>query len=289
MRTLELENLLPHIVSIAHKAGEAVMDIYSKAEFETTYKATGSPLTCADMASHRLIVEDLRALTPAVPVLSEESQTVPFDARSEWRTFWLVDPLDGTKEFIQRNGEFTVNIALVEEGRPVLGVVHAPALNVTYFAAEGVGAFKQTVETQRTEIAVSRYDASRLKIVVSRSHPGEDLEDVLRSIGPHECIPMGSSLKICLVAEGEAHLYPRLGPTMEWDTAAAQCVVEMAGGTITDLVGHALSYNKADLHNPSFVVNGARGFHWQAYFKIQQPAGENFNGRDRTAEDDAVQ
>lgn len=248
------------------------MEIYSQAEIVATYKELNSPLTCADTASHDIILRDLSALTPAVPVLSEESKTVSYDKRRQWRTFWLIDPLDGTKEFIQRNGEFTVNIALVEDGCPVLGVVHAPAINVTYFAAQAVGAFKQIARTRTSKIAVGDHDAARLKIVVSRSHPSEELEKLLKRIGPHECIGMGSSLKICLVAEGAAHLYPRLGPTMEWDTAAAQCVVEMAGGTITDLSGQALKYNKADMHNSDFIVNGARAFQWQSYFHGDEAA-----------------
>lgn len=248
------------------------MKIYSQAEVETTYKDFDSPLTCADTESHNIIVQDLGAFMPAVPVLSEESKTVPYEARREWRKFWLIDPLDGTKEFIQRNGEFTVNIALVNNSRPILGVVHAPAIDVTYFAAEGVGAFKQVAKTKTTQIAVGEYQSERLKVVVSRSHPSKELETLLNRIGPHECIGMGSSLKICLVAEGVAHLYPRLGPTMEWDTAAAQCVVESAGGTITDLWGRALKYNKSDMHNPDFVVSGARGFHWQSYLHGDEAA-----------------
>jgi 3'(2'), 5'-bisphosphate nucleotidase len=271
-RSLKLQRLLPHIVSLAHKAGEAVMEIYSQAEIVATYKEFDSPLTCADVTSHEIILKELSALTAPVPVLSEESRAVPYDTRREWRTFWLIDPLDGTKEFIQRNGEFTVNIALVEDGQPILGVVHAPAINVTYFAAAGVGAFKQMAQTRTTAIAVGECKPGRLKVVVSRSHPTKELEKLLDRIGPHECIGMGSSLKICLVAEGEAHLYPRLGPTMEWDTAAAHCVVEMAGGAITDLSGQALRYNKFDMHNPDFIVAGRPGFQWQRYFDVENAA-----------------
>jgi 3'(2'), 5'-bisphosphate nucleotidase len=266
-RSLTLQKLIPDIVALAQKAGEAVMKIYSQADFATVYKEIDSPLTCADMASHDLIVEHLRALTPGLPVLSEESKAVPHNVRREWRTFWLVDPLDGTKEFIKRNGEFTINIALVEDRRPVLGVVHAPAMNVTYFAAQGIGAFKQTDQNQIRPITVAEYEPPRLKVVVSRSHPSEELNKFLQRIGLLECLSIGSSLKICLVAEGEAHLYPRFGPTMEWDTAAAHCVVEMAGGTITDPSGQVLRYNKSDLHNPDFIVCGAGGFPWQIYFK----------------------
>jgi 3'(2'), 5'-bisphosphate nucleotidase len=271
-RALRLQTLLPHIVSLAHQAGDAVMKVYSQAEVVTTYKDFDSPLTCADTDSHNVIVEDLRAFTPTVPVLSEESKAVPYDARREWRTFWLIDPLDGTKEFIQRNGEFTVNIALVKNSRPILGVVHAPAMDVTYFAAQGVGAFKQVARTRTHPIAVGDRPSERLKVVVSRSHPNTALEALLDRIGPHECIGMGSSLKICLVAEGAADLYPRLGPTMEWDTAAAHCIIETAGGRITDISGRALEYNKSDMHNPDFVVSGARSFEWRGFLRGQDTA-----------------
>lgn len=242
------------------------MKFYSQAEVATTYKEGGSPLTSADIASHEVIVNHLQRLTPNVPVLSEESKSVPYGERRAWRTFWLLDPLDGTKEFIKRNGEFTVNIALVEDRRPVLGVVHAPALNVTYFAAHGVGAFKQTTRNRIRQIAARSLERTRLKVVVSRSHESEDVKRLLDRMEPFERLTMGSSLKICLVAEGEAHLYPRLGPTMEWDTAAAQCVVEVAGGTITDLSSQALRYNKPDLHNPNFIVSGSPDFPWHKYF-----------------------
>jgi 3'(2'), 5'-bisphosphate nucleotidase len=267
---LPLDKLLPKIVTLAHQAGGAVMKFYAQEELGTTYKDGDSPLTLADVASHQCILEHLGELTPEVPVLSEESKAAPYDVRRAWRTFWLIDPLDGTKEFIQRNGEFTVNIALVEEGRPVLGVVHAPAMELTYFAAAGVGAFKQNAQNRITPISAAAYDPSLLKVVVSRSHPSHELSAFLDRIGcAVECVPMGSSLKICLVADGGAHLYPRLGPTMEWDTAAAQCVVEMAGGAITDLEGRALAYNKPNLHNPEFMVCGLPGFQWREYLAVK--------------------
>ena len=263
--TLPIQTLMPQLVTLAHRAGEAVMKFYSQDELGTTYKEFDSPLTCADIASHDLIVKQLQALTPTVPVLSEESKAVPYQVRQAWRTFWLVDPLDGTKEFIKRNGEFTVNIALIEEGRPVFGVVHAPAMEVTYFAAHGLGAFKLTAQDKTIPIAVRKCESTRLKVVASRSHADEKLQRFLDKISAAECISMGSSLKLCLVAEGEAHLYPRLGPTMEWDTAAAQCVVEVAGGSVVDAEGHALVYNKRDLANPHFIVSGDPTFPWQSY------------------------
>ena len=265
-----MQQLVSPVVAVAQQAGEVAMKFYSQEHVATTYKEPDSPLTCADIASHDLIVEQLHALTPSVPILSEESNAVPYQMRQAWRLFWLVDPLDGTKEFIKRNGEFTVNIALVEDGRPVLGVVHAPAMNLTYFAAAGIGAFKRNAQNRISPISAAEYDTSRVKVVVSRSHPSEELKKFLGRIDFLECVEMGSSLKICLVAEGEAHLYPRLGPTMEWDTAAAHCVVEMAGGAITDLKGDALRYNKRNLHNPEFIVCGLPGLQWRAYLEVER-------------------
>ncbi len=179
----------------------------------------------------------------------------------------MVDPLDGTKEFIDRNGEFTVNVALIDDGKAVVGAVHAPALSTTYYAAGGKGAFKRfnTDGGKTIRISVSDYHTERLKIVVSRSHSNEVLKRFLQKIEDADCLSIGSSLKFCLVGEGRAHLYPRLGPTMEWDTAAAQCIVESAGGTVTDLRGQALCYNKQDLINPFFMVNGAPSFPWLKY------------------------
>lgn len=256
--------LLPKIVTLAEKAGKAIMGIYSREDLGTTYKDEGSPLTLADMASHQIILKELKEITPGYPVLSEESESIPYDVRKSWNTYWLIDPLDGTKEFIKRNGEFTVNIALIDSGNAVLGVVHAPALGITYFAAKESGAFKQVDEDceKKFVIHVSDYHAGRLQVVASRSHGDKTLDSFLQKIGDADLVSMGSSLKLCLVAEGKAHLYPRLAPTMEWDTAAAHCIVESAGGTVTDLHKEALSYNKPDLLNPFFIVSGAPPFPW---------------------------
>jgi 3'(2'), 5'-bisphosphate nucleotidase len=242
------------IVEIAGLAGEAVMEVYSREDFGTTYKDDRSPLTLADTASHEVILAALRGITPELPILSEESKTVAYEERKSWRSYWLIDPLDGTKEFIKRNGEFTVNIALIKAGVPVLGVVHAPAMGLTYYAAMGEGAFRKEDGREPGKVKVSRPANGMTKVVGSRSHGGEALEQFLSALGPHELVSMGSSLKFCLVAEGSAHLYPRLGPTMEWDTAAAQCVVEEAGGVVTDMDGNRLMYNKESLLNSYFVV-----------------------------------
>jgi 3'(2'), 5'-bisphosphate nucleotidase len=231
------------------------MEIYHSGDFGETSKSDNSPLTLADLAAHKVIVDGLRKLAPQYPVLSEEAADISYAVRSQWASFWLVDPLDGTKEFLKRNGEFTVNIALVEHGVPVLGVVYAPVLDVCYFAARGSGAFVQRGNTAALPIqAVSHTADSAIKVVASRSHSDERTTALLNKLGNHECISMGSSLKLCLVAEAAAHFYPRLGPTMEWDTAAAHAVVIEAGGIVCDVAEQALRYNKEDMHNPEFLV-----------------------------------
>lgn len=255
--------LLDSVIQIAHRAGGAILEVYESPDFNVELKGDDSPLTRADIAANKLIVEGLTELTPDIPVLSEESKQVPFADRRDWSTYWLVDPLDGTKEFIKRNGEFTVNIALVSNGSPVLGVVYAPVLHRTYYAANGVGAFVQEGQGEAEPIKAAAYEGTPIKIVASRSHAGPDLQGFLDSVGDYDVVSMGSSLKLCLVAEGAAHLYPRLGPTMEWDTAAAHAVVNEAGGSVTDLEGTPLRYNKEDLLNPYFMVSGAPAYPWQ--------------------------
>jgi len=249
------KTLLPQLVALAHHAGEAIMEIYRSGETGTVSKADDSPLTLADLASHKAIVAGLKKLTPDIPVLSEEAANIPYDKRKKWICFWLVDPLDGTKEFIKRNGEFTVNIALIENGIPVMGVVYAPVLEVSYYAARGAGAFVQHGNDVSQAIKVkSHVPGNTIHVVASRSHSDTRTEALLEQMGDHKSISMGSSLKLCLVAEGEAHCYPRLGPTMEWDTAAAHAVVSEAGGIVCDKAGEALRYNKEDMHNPEFFV-----------------------------------
>jgi 3'(2'), 5'-bisphosphate nucleotidase len=258
--------LIEKITALAGKAGAAILEVYSGTDFGTTYKEGGSPLTRADMAANAVIVEGLRQITPDIPILSEESKAAPFETRSSWARFWMVDPLDGTKEFIKRNDEFTVNIALIDHGTPILGVVLAPALGVTYFGSSGSGggAFK-TGSGSPEPISVAGYESGPVNIVASRSHGGEALERFVSRIGPVRLVPMGSSLKLCLVADGTAHIYPRFGPTMEWDTAAAHAVLEAAGGLVTDLSGRPLKYNKEDLLNPHFMATGVPAFPWQDF------------------------
>ena len=250
-----LNRLLPAVISLAQKAGSAILRIYGEVDPAVEYKCDSSPLTQADLAANRIILEGLSRLTPAWPVLSEESREIPFDRRREWVYFWLVDPLDGTKEFLKRNGEFTVNIALIEDRAPILGVVYAPAIDKLYCGARGVGAFKNEGGIV-SPIGTAANDAGPVRVVMSRSHgSGEENLDRFTAGAHCEFVSMGSSLKFCLVAEGSADFYPRTGPTMEWDTAAAQCIVEQAGGTVTDLNGNAMLYNKPELLNPGFVAS----------------------------------
>jgi 3'(2'), 5'-bisphosphate nucleotidase len=253
--------LIEPVVAIARDAGDAILEVYAT-EFDVQAKDDDSPLTQADMASHRIIDKGLRALTPDIPVISEESGLPAFGERSQWPVYWLIDPLDGTKEFVNRNGEFTVNIALIEGHRPVFGVVHVPVQNKTYTGCEGVGAAVRENGESRS-IRVSAETATPVRVVGSRSHRGASLDAFLQKVGDVEMLPMGSSLKFCVVAEGGADIYPRLGPTSEWDTAAAQAVVEQAGGAVLELDGQPLAYNaKEDILNPYFLVTGPGDRDW---------------------------
>ena len=250
-----LAELLPHVTALAREAGGAIMTIYDGERLAVDNKQDMTPLTQADIASHNIVLAGLARFSPNWPVLSEESAQIPFDQRSAWKHFWMVDPLDGTKEFINHNGEFTVNIALIEGNTPTLGVVYAPAIDKMYFAARGVGAFK--VDRQVTSrISAIRHGNSTTRVMVSRSHQ-DNLDRFKGDLSQCELIAMGSSLKFCLVAECAAHLYPRTGPTMEWDTAAGHCILEVAGGSITDMDGMPLTYNKPRLLNPGFLAKAS--------------------------------
>ncbi|CAH1043995.1 3'(2'),5'-bisphosphate nucleotidase CysQ [Halomonas sp. TD01] len=249
--------LLDSVERIAREAGDAIMAVYA-CEFSVEEKEDKSPLTEADQAAHNVIVRGLQGLELQLPILSEEDAEGFSGVDSNGR-YWLVDPLDGTKEFIKRNGEFTVNIALIENGKPILGVVTAPALETAYVAAEGLGAFKVEANGERHEIRVAGKPeaASAWRVVGSRSHTSPDLAAWLEKLGKHEMLPMGSSLKLCLIAEGKADAYPRLGPTCLWDTGAAHAVVLQAGGRVEALEGKQLSYaNPSEKLNPYFVVWG---------------------------------
>jgi 3'(2'), 5'-bisphosphate nucleotidase len=256
---------LDDLLQLAHQAGDAILAIYNT-DFEVEHKQDNSPLTAADTAAHHLIVSTLEKLTPDIPVLSEESSKVPFSTRQQWQRYWLIDPLDGTREFVKRNGEFTVNIALIEGQIPTLGVVHAPVLGTTYYGVRGEGAWKMEADRPARSIRVTDQCAKPVRVAGSRSHAGDSLLRFLEQLGDHELVSMGSSLKLCLVAEGKADIYPRLGPTSEWDTAAAQAVVEAAGGRVTTLDMQPLEYNTKDsLLNPYFLVFGDHARNWTDY------------------------
>jgi 3'(2'), 5'-bisphosphate nucleotidase len=262
---------LPEIMRISREAGDAIMEVY-RGEIDVQRKQDDSPLTMADLAAHHVIEARLKLLTPGLPILSEESASLPYSERQGWQRYWLVDPLDGTREFIKRNDEFTVNIALIDGDRSVMGVVYAPAMDILYFAGKGFGAFRQAKTEAATRISARPLDPQAITIAGSRSHAGKRMEGFVRCVGeklsPPESISLGSSLKICLVAEGSADLYPRLGLTSEWDTAAAQCVLEQAGGHLLEWNGQPLRYNrKNSLLNPEFLACGTTLHDWKQYLE----------------------
>ncbi len=261
---MELQSLVEPVIAMAVEAGDAILEVYAT-DFDVQSKTDESPLTQADLASHNRIVAGLEALTPDVPIISEESGLPDFATRSAWTRYWLIDPLDGTKEFVNRNGEFTVNIALIDDHRPILGVVHVPVQQKTYVGCEGAGSSVRSRGGDPLVIRVAESSADPVRIVGSRSHRGASLDAYLEKLGDYDMVPMGSSLKFCVIAEAGADIYPRLGPTSEWDTAAAQAVVEQAGGVVLQLDGTPLSYNtKDDILNPHFVVAGPRDHDWLA-------------------------
>jgi len=247
---------IQQIIDIAIDAGKEILNIYhDESKFNIVdFKADDSPLTLADQKSHILIADKLERLYPDIPVLSEEGKDIPFSIRKEWKEFWLVDPLDGTKEFIKRNGEFTVNIALIRDGYPVLGVIYAPVLNVTYYGQENERSFKVEGGDTIQLNSLNKKDES-LIAVRSRSHASQEEEEIFDKYHVTEFISVGSSLKFCMVAEGKADLYYRHGPTMEWDTGAGQAIIENAGYQMRNLDSdRRFNYNKESLLNPGFIV-----------------------------------
>lgn len=264
---LNLEQLCRQCVTIAREAGERILEIYNS-NYSIEEKDDKSPLTDADLAAHNTIVKALSTLTPDIPVLSEESAKLPFAERQQWHTYWLVDPLDGTKEFIKRNGEFTVNIALIHNHKSIIGVIHVPVLNIDYYGWQQGGSYKIEPGGEARAIHVQTPARDKPVVVGSRSHASEQFQAYMKNLGDADLLSMGSSLKFCLVAEGRADLYPRLGLTSEWDTAAAQCIVEQAGGRVTRLDMTELNYNTKDsLLNPFFFVFGDADKDWSAYLE----------------------
>lgn len=260
-----LRELLPQVIEVASLAGAAIWAIY-KNKFSVSQKSDCSPVTEADLTANEIIIDGLARLNPRWPVVSEEESIPDFALRSKWDYHWLVDPLDGTREFIKRNDEFTVNIALIHRHRPVLGVIHVPATKVTYYANARGGAFKAGPEGNLDRIRVRSWDGRHVVVAGSRAYRTDLFEQFLSRFVSNEVLSLGSSLKSCLIAEGGADVYARFGPTAEWDTAAAQCIVEEAGGRICDFSLRKLAYNqRPSLTNPPFIVVGDLSHDWANY------------------------
>lgn len=260
----ETTTLLDIAIDTAKKAGVEVMRFYDQGDFEEYTKSDDSPVTSADLAANQIIVDELNRLTPNIPIISEESDNLKLAQRVNWERYWLLDPIDGTGEFIAGSGDFAVNIALVENNWPVIGVIHAPAHKTTYFAEQGEGAFKES-EQGIVQINVAEYDGKRaLNVGVSRRQKLSVMAQYLNDNYQYNHIPLGScSLKSCQIAEGITDCYLRIGPTGEWDTGASHCILEEAGGTIMDSELNSLSYNKREsLMNPDFVGLGNIDIPW---------------------------
>jgi 3'(2'), 5'-bisphosphate nucleotidase len=265
----ELNHLLNHLFDVAEQASLAIMDIYAKQrELFIRSKSDQTLVTVADELAHRLLVAELARLTPGIPIISEEGVQIDYAERKSWTDYWLIDPLDGTKEFIDRTGEFSINIALIRDNKPILGLVYLPTTQLCYFATTKAGAYKRSAEGDIQAIKV-REKPSVPMITISRRHNPQRLQAIFSNIGPYGLLALGSAWKICQVAEGSADIYPRLGPTSEWDTAAGQCILEEAGGQLINLQGETLRYNtKESLLNPEFIAVGDNYFNWLSYLTI---------------------
>lgn len=259
MQAQELAALVEKVCQISIEAGKKITEIYQQ-DFDVITKTDDSPLTTADLASDKYITTALEKLTPNIPILSEESAKLPFSERSQWETYWLIDPLDGTKSFVQKTGEFCTCIALIHQHKPILGVIHGPIVNKTYYASQDNGAF---VEGEKIQV---RDLPAEPTVCASRLHASRGLEGYLEKIGTCQLLSMSSALKVCLIAEGKVDLYPRLGLTSEWDTAAAQCILEQAGGQLTTTDMQPMRYNTKDsLLNPHFFAFGKNSKDWSAF------------------------
>ncbi len=252
------KQLIIATIEIAKEAGEAISQIYNS-DFDYQIKKDLSPITAADRLSHKIITERLKILTPEIPILSEENCDIPFKVRAQWADYWLVDPLDGTKEFINKNGEFTVNIALINNNIPILGIIHIPITHETYWGSKNKGSFYLNENDDVVSISVSNNHQNPIRLVASRSHPSEMLNSLLKKIVDYEIIDVGSSIKFCLMASGQADLYPRFGPTSEWDTAAGEAIARFAGGHVVSANGDSMNYNlKENYINPNFIVSSGK-------------------------------
>ncbi|KKC98703.1 MULTISPECIES: 3'(2'),5'-bisphosphate nucleotidase CysQ [Photobacterium] len=263
---MELSTLIPSVIEIARESGQVILDIYQRGQFEKQIKTDNTPVTSADLAAHKLVLERLTELTPDIPVLSEEDAAIPLEERQQWDRYWLVDPLDGTQEFIAGSGDFATIIALVENNHPVMGVVYAPVSGVVYYACRQQGAWKITPEGETVAISTHKHEGPTRSIAVAISRR-QDIRAITNRLDPalnYDLVPLGSAaLKSCLVAEGAVDCYLRLGPTGEWDTAATQCIVEEAGGRILNTHLTPLSYNERHtLENPNFITLGDESLPW---------------------------
>ncbi|KII81226.1 3'(2'),5'-bisphosphate nucleotidase CysQ [Vibrio renipiscarius] len=262
----DLSHHLPAVIDIARTAGQLILDIYQTKQYEAYTKSDSTPVTSADLAAHKFIVEKLSELTPDIPVLSEEAADISLEQRSQWDRYWLVDPLDGTQEFIARSGDFATIIALIENNKPIMGVVYGPVSGVTYYAYQGKGAWKIPDMSENVRITTHKHEGPQqpIAIAISRRQDINRITERMSSAWNYDLVPLGSAaLKACLVAEGAVDCYLRLGPTGEWDTAATQCIVEEAGGRILSTLLEPLSYNERDtLENPNFIVLGDEQLPW---------------------------
>ncbi len=253
------------VIELVREAGRAIMHVYAS-DFAVEHKDDRSPLTAADRAAHDVLDAGLITLPGALPVLSEESAAITWETRRQWQRYWLVDPLDGTREFVKRNGEFTVNVALVDNGVPVFGVVLAPATGELWWGGAQIGAFRRERDGSDTRLQSTRPAPGRLRVAASRSHLDPRTQALLAKLGDHDRLGLGSSLKFCRLAEGIADVYPRFGPTSEWDTAAAQCVLEGAGGCVIDTLGQSLRCNQSSsLLNGDFLALGDPSLPWKSW------------------------
>jgi len=263
--------LLPKVEIIARQAGDLILEIYRGGDYEHQIKEDNTPVTSADYAAHKLVMQAFKDLTPNIPVLSEEDANIPFSTRKSWPLYWLVDPLDGTQEFVAASGDFSTSIALIKDNHPVLGVIYAPVHNLLYSAISGLGAIKEQAG-HRGRIHIKSHQknkATNITVAVSRVQKKEWVTELLSPGLNLTFISLGSStLKSCLVAEGKADCYIRVGPTGEWDTAAVQCILEQAGGEIKDLKLQSLTYNRGEsLENPNFIAIGDPQLNWQQILK----------------------
>ncbi|MGL0820539.1 3'(2'),5'-bisphosphate nucleotidase CysQ [Vibrio vulnificus] len=269
----DLSALLPHVIDIARTAGQLILDIYQSKQYQEYTKSDETPVTSADLAAHKLIQQQLSELTPDIPVLSEEAADISLEKRAQWSRYWLVDPLDGTQEFIARSGDFATIIALVENNKPIMGVVYGPVSGVTYYAYHGKGAWKIPEMNESLKIHTHKHElpGQSIAIAISRRQDINRITSRMSSAWNYDLVPLGSAaLKACLVAEGAVDCYLRLGPTGEWDTAATQCIVEEAGGRILSTHLEPLSYNERDtLENPNFIVLGDADLPWNDILQVK--------------------